>query len=117
MAVFTKHLNWFQQDMSATTVHSAAAIPSNTWAKVTIQFCDLGASAGTVRVAISPAGAALAAEHYIYYDYVLASAGIVTIKDVDVQPRAVIRVYSANADVTCNIWGEFKEKTTSLISP
>lgn len=108
---------WHQADLSATTWDYATAIPNSTWAEVWIQLCERGSAAGTYRVALRNAGAALADDHYVRYDVVLAALGVPEIGPFMVGPKTIIGVYSANADVSVTIHGKFKLKAADIISP
>jgi hypothetical protein len=63
-----------QVNPSATTATTAYTCGSASGSVVsTISICNQAASAGTHRVAIRPAGATLAAVHYVAYDVAIAA--------------------------------------------
>ena len=58
-----------QSNPAATTATSLYTVPSATAAVIsTITICNQAASAGSYRIAVRPAGATLAAQHYVAYD-------------------------------------------------
>ena len=92
---------------SATTATTLYTVPSSTQAVVsTIAVCNRAATAATYRVAIRPAGATLANEHYIAYDSTLAAndSTMITI-GVTLATTDVITVYASTADTSFSAFG------------
>jgi len=96
-----------QSAPGATTMTSLYTVPGATSATIsTIIVCNRGVTATTFRIAVSPAGATLANQHYIYYDQTIdigstyaATIGI-TLASTD-----VIRVYAGTADLSFSAFG------------
>jgi hypothetical protein len=92
---------------SATTNTTLDTVPSATQAVVsTIAVCNRAASAATYRIAVRPAGATLANEHYIAYDAPLAAndSTFITI-GITLGATDVITVYASNANLSFNAFG------------
>lgn len=91
----------------AATVTTLCTVPaSNNFIVSTLTVCNRGAAAGTFRVAVSPAGAALANQHYVYYD--AAMGGNVTVAitiGITMAATDVLRVYASTADFTFIAFG------------
>lgn len=95
-----------QAHPAATTATTLYTVPSATSAVCsTIAICNLGIST-TYRVAIRPAGASLADQHYLVYeaatnqyDTTLLTIGV-TLATTD-----VVTVYAGTADVTFQLFG------------
>lgn len=60
---------------SATTATTLYTVPSSSTSTVvsTVTICNQASTAGTFRVAVRPAGATLAAQHYLAYDTPIAA--------------------------------------------
>jgi glucose-6-phosphate dehydrogenase assembly protein OpcA len=92
---------------SATTLTTLDTVPSATSAVVsTIAVCNRAATAATYRIAIRPAGAAIANEHYIAYDSTVA-ANDTTMLTIGITLAAtdVISVYASSANLSFNAFG------------
>jgi glucose-6-phosphate dehydrogenase assembly protein OpcA len=92
---------------SATTLTTLDTVPSATSAVVsTIAVCNRAATAATYRIAIRPAGAAIANEHYIAYDSTVA-ANDTTMLTIGITLAAtdVISVYASTANLSFNAFG------------
>ena len=64
-----------QSNPSATTATTLYTVPSAKEAVVSsISVCNLASSSATYRIAIRPAGAALANQHYLAYDVTVGAA-------------------------------------------
>lgn len=95
-----------QVHVAATTATTLYTVPPATSAVCsTLAICNLGVST-TYRVAIRPAGATLADQHYLVYeaainqyDTTLLTIGV-TLADTD-----VVTVYAGTADVTFQLFG------------
>ena len=92
---------------SATTATTLETVPSATQAVVsTIAVCNRSASAATYRIAIRPAGATLANEHYIAYDAAITAnnSTFITI-GVTLAATDVITVYASTANLSFSAFG------------
>lgn len=96
-----------QSAPSATTATTLYTVPASTDAVVsTISVCNRAATAGTYRIAIRPAGAALANSHYIAYDSSVAANNTTFISvGVTLDATDVITVYASSADMTFSAFG------------
>ena len=92
---------------SATTLTTLDTVPSATQAVVsTIAVCNRAATAATYRIAVRPAGAAVANEHYIAYDAPIAAnnSTFITI-GVTLAATDVISVYASTANLSFSAFG------------
>lgn len=81
--------------------------PAGTQTSVsTISVCNRGAGTGYFRIAVRPAGVAVANQHYLYYDAALASNATVAITiGVTLAATDVISVRSDIADLSFSAFG------------
>lgn len=96
-----------QSAPSATTLTTLDTVPSATQAVVsTIAVCNRAATAATYRIAVRPAGAAIANEHYIAYDAPLAAndSTFITI-GITLAATDVISVYASTANLSFSAFG------------
>jgi glucose-6-phosphate dehydrogenase assembly protein OpcA len=92
---------------SATTNTTLETVPSSTQAVVsTIAVCNRAATSATYRIAVRPAGATLANEHYIAYDATVAAndSTFITI-GVTLSATDVITVYASSANLSFSAFG------------
>jgi hypothetical protein len=92
---------------SATTNTTLETVPSATQAIVsTIAVCNRAATAATYRIAVRPAGATLANEHYIAFDAPLAAnnSTFITI-GITLAATDVITVYASSANLSFSAFG------------
>jgi hypothetical protein len=96
-----------QQNPSATTATTLYTVPSSTSTVVsTIMVTNQGAAAATFRIAIRPAGEALANKHYIAYDVTIASLDSVAVTvGLTLATTDVITVYSSTATMSFSAYG------------
>ena len=96
-----------QSNPSATTATTLYTVPSSTSAVVsTIAVCNQGASAATFRIAIRPAGASLAAQHYIAYDSSVTANNTTFITiGATLATTDVITVYASNTSLSFSAFG------------
>jgi len=96
-----------QSNPAATTATTLYTAPAATQAVVsTISICNQAASACTYRIAVRPAGAALAAQHYVAYDISLPANATDTLTlGITLGATDVITVYSSNATTSFNAYG------------
>ena len=96
-----------QVNPSATTATTLYTVGAGKSAVVsTITVCNQAASAATFRVAIRPAGATLAAIHYVSYDSTVAANDTVALTiGVTLAATDVVTVYASTATVSFNAFG------------
>lgn len=87
-----------------TLLYTVPALKSTTISTITV--CNRGATAATFRVSISPAGAATANQHYMYYDQTLSaySTWAATL-GITLATTDVIRIYASSANLSFNMFG------------
>ena len=92
---------------SATTAITLYTVPSATSAVVsTIVVANRAATGATFRIAIRPAGATLANEHYIAYDVALGASDSTTLTiGITLAATDVITVYASTANTSFNLFG------------
>jgi len=105
MAITYKVLG--QVNPSATTATTLYTVPSATSTVVsTITICNQASSSATFRVAIRPAGATLAAIHYVNYDSTVAANDTTALTlGITLAATDVITVYSSSATVSFGVYG------------
>jgi hypothetical protein len=91
---------------SATTATTLYTVPSATQAVAsTLTICNQSVSTN-VRVAVRPAGATLAAEHYIIYDTTVSANDTLFLTiGVSLATTDVVTVYAGTANVSFNLYG------------
>jgi glucose-6-phosphate dehydrogenase assembly protein OpcA len=96
-----------QVNPSATTATTLYTVPASTATVVsTITVCNQAASSATFRIAIRPAGATLAAIHYVAYDSTVAANDTTALTlGVTLATTDVITVYASTATVSFNAYG------------
>lgn len=104
MAVAYKVLG--QSAPSATTNTDLYTVPSATSAVCsTLTVCNRGVSTN-IRVAVRPAGATIANQHYIIYDnYVNANDTLFFTLGVSLATTDVVTVYAGTANVSFSLFG------------
>lgn len=95
-----------QSNPSATTLTDLYTVPSATNAVVsTLTICNMGVST-TVRVAVRPAGAAIANQHYVVYDLAINANDTVTMTiGLTLATTDVVSVYAGTANVSFGLFG------------
>jgi hypothetical protein len=96
-----------QSNPSATTATTLYTVPSATSAVVsTITICNQAASAGSYRIAVRPAGASLAAQHYVAYDVAIAANDTTALTlGVTLATTDVVTVYASSATMSFSAFG------------
>jgi glucose-6-phosphate dehydrogenase assembly protein OpcA len=96
-----------QVNPSATTATTLYTVPASTATVVsTITVCNQAASSATFRIAIRPAGATLAAIHYVAYDSTVAANDTTALTlGVTLATTDVITVYASTATISFNAYG------------
>jgi hypothetical protein len=92
---------------AAATEVALYTVPAATTAVLsTLSLCNRSTTSTTFRVAVCPAGAATAAQHYLYYDAAIGGNVTVTATLGLTLPAAcVLRVYSPGAAMTMQAFG------------
>lgn len=96
-----------QSAPSATTATTLYTTPSMTSAVAsTLAICNRDATNATYRVAVRPAGATLANQHYIVYDAMLPanSSDFLTI-GVTLATTDVVTIYASTANLSFTLFG------------
>ena len=96
-----------QSNPAATTATTLYTVPAATSAVVsTLAIANLGTANATYRIAIRPASAALANQHYIAYDVPLAPNDAVMLTlGVTLATTDVVTVYASTANLAFNLFG------------
>jgi hypothetical protein len=96
-----------QSAPSATTATTLYTVPSATSAIIsTLTIANRGASAASYRIAVRPAGATLANQHYIAFDVVIAANDTTALSlGISLATTDVITVYASSANFSFNVFG------------
>lgn len=96
-----------QSNPSATTLTTLYTVPSATSAVVsTITICNQTATAATYRIAVRPAGASIAAQHYIVYGATVAASDTTALTlGITLAATDVISVYASTANLSFSAFG------------
>lgn len=97
-----------QSAPSATTNTDVYTVPASKSAVVsTIAVCNRSGSVVTYRLAVRPAGAAIANQHYIVYGAQLAasSSDFLTL-GITLATTDVVTVYASSADLSVSVFGD-----------
>jgi glucose-6-phosphate dehydrogenase assembly protein OpcA len=92
---------------SATTATTLYTVPSATSAVVsTLVVANRAATSATYRIAIRPAGATLANEHYIAYDVSVGGGDSTTLTlGITLAATDIITVYAGTANLSFSVFG------------
>ena len=72
----------------------------------TITVCNRSASAATYRIAVRPAGAAIANQHYLAYDSTVPANDTISLTiGITLDYSDVVTVYASSANLSFNIFG------------
>lgn len=96
-----------QSNPAATTATTLYTVPSATSTVVsTITVCNQTAVAATFRIAVRPAGATLAAQHYVAYDVAVGAADTTALTlGITLATTDVITVYASTATLSFSAFG------------
>ena len=96
-----------QSNPAAATLTTLCTVPASTSAVVsTITICNTASSATTYRIAVQPAGASIANQHYLAYDAAIPANDTATLTlGVTLATTDVISVYAASASVAFAAYG------------
>jgi hypothetical protein len=96
-----------QSNPAATTLTTLYTVPASTQTiGSTLSICNLGTAGATYRVAVRPAGAAIANQHYITYDAVVSAYDTVFLTlGISLATTDVVSVYASSATVAFSLFG------------
>ena len=91
----------------ATTDTDVYTVPSATSSVVsTIVIANRANTAGTFRLAVRPAGASIANQHYVAYDVPIAANDSTTLSlGITLAATDVVTAYCSSADMSVNVFG------------
>jgi hypothetical protein len=96
-----------QVNPAATTATTLYTVPSATsTVGSTLVIANIGSVSGTYRIAVRPAGATLANQHYLVYDTTLNGNDSVTFTiGMTLATTDVVTVYASNTNFAFNLFG------------
>ena len=96
-----------QSNPSATTATTLYTVPASTNTVVsTISICNQAASSASYRIAVRPAGATLAAQHYLAYDIAIAANDTTALTlGITLATTDVVTVYASSATLSFSAFG------------
>lgn len=96
-----------QSAPAATTNVNVYTVPSEAQAVLsTVVIANRGASAGSFRLAVRPAGATIANQHYVAYDVPIAGNDSTTLTlGITMAATDVLTFYASSADMSVNVFG------------
>lgn len=96
-----------QVSPSATTATTLYTTPAATGTVAsTLVICNRDTTPGTFRVAVRPAGAALANQHYICYDITIPANETIRLTiGITLAATDVVTVYSSTANMSFSLFG------------
>jgi hypothetical protein len=96
-----------QSNPSATTATTLYTVPASSASVIsTITICNQAASAASYRVAVRPAGATLAAVHYVAYDIAIAANDTTALTlGLTLAATDVVTVYASSATLSFHAYG------------
>lgn len=97
-----------QVNPSATTATTLYTVPSAKSAVIsTLVICNQAASAATYRIAVRPAGATLAAVHYVAYDVTVGASDTTALTlGITLATTDVVTVYASTATLSFHAYGD-----------
>jgi glucose-6-phosphate dehydrogenase assembly protein OpcA len=97
-----------QLNPSATTATTLYTVPSAKSAVVSsLTVCNQTATAATFRIAVRPAGATLAAVHYVAYDVTVGASDTTALTlGITLATTDVITVYASTATLSFHAYGD-----------
>lgn len=96
-----------QSNPAATTATTLYTVPSATSAVISsIVIANLGGASATFRIAVRPAGATLANQHYLVYDATISATDTITVTaGFTLATTDVITVYASTATMSFSVFG------------
>lgn len=90
---------------TATTLYTVPASPTQAVVS-TITICNRGATSGTYRVAVRPAGATLANQHYLVFDAALDAYQTTALTlGITLAATDIVTVYASSANFAFSAFG------------
>jgi glucose-6-phosphate dehydrogenase assembly protein OpcA len=96
-----------QSSPAATTNANLYTVPSSTSTVIsTITVCNQASTAGTFRIAVRPAGASIAAVHYLAYDTPIAANDTIALTlGITLATTDIVTVYASSATMSFSAFG------------
>jgi glucose-6-phosphate dehydrogenase assembly protein OpcA len=96
-----------QSNPAATTNTTLYTVPASTSAVIsTITICNQASSAATYRIAVRPAGASIANQHYVVFGATVAASDTTALTlGLTLATTDVITVYASTATLSFNAYG------------
>jgi glucose-6-phosphate dehydrogenase assembly protein OpcA len=96
-----------QSNPAATTLTTLYTVPASTSTVAsTLNICNQAASAASFRLAVRPAGATIANQHYIAYDVAIpANDSISLTVGITLATTDVVSVYASTANLSFALFG------------
>lgn len=96
-----------QSNPDAATLATLYAVPAATSSICSsLTICNQAATSGTYRIAVRPAGATVAAMHYIIYDAVIPASDSITLTlGITLAATDVISVYASTGSLSFHAYG------------
>lgn len=96
-----------QSNPSATTATALYTVPSATSAILsTVTVCNQAATSASFRIAVRPAGATLAAQHYVAYDIAIAANDTTCLTlGITLAATDVVTIYAATSTMSFAAFG------------
>jgi glucose-6-phosphate dehydrogenase assembly protein OpcA len=97
-----------QVNPAATTATTLYTVPSAKSAVISsLTVCNQASTAATFRIAVRPAGATLAAIHYVAYDVTVGAADTTALTlGITLATTDVVTVYASTANISFNAYGD-----------
>ena len=97
-----------QVNPSATTATTLYTVPSAKSAVISsLTVCNQASTAATFRIAVRPAGATLAALHYVAYDVAVGAADTTALTlGITLATTDVVTVYASTANISFHAYGD-----------
>ena len=97
-----------QSNPNATTLTTLYTVPASTQAVCsTLVVCNQAGAGGTFRIAVRPAGEAIAAKHYLAYDVAIGANSTTTFTiGITLEATDVVSVYASSANQSFNLFGQ-----------
>jgi glucose-6-phosphate dehydrogenase assembly protein OpcA len=96
-----------QASPAATTQTTLYTVPASTSTVAsTLNICNRAASAASFRLAVQPAGATLASQHYIAYDVAIPANDTIALTiGITLATTDVVSVYASTANLSFALFG------------
>jgi glucose-6-phosphate dehydrogenase assembly protein OpcA len=90
---------------TATTLYTVPSAKSSVISSLTV--CNQASSSATFRIAVRPAGATLAAVHYVAYDVAVGAADTTCLTlGITLATTDVVTVYASTANISFHAYGD-----------